>query len=135
MKRHTPCTSCPFRTDIAPYLHHARAREIALQLTDPKLPQRKSFMCHKTLDYDREDEEGQAASTPASRWCNGALIVMKREGILWNNEMARFAALFKLFDPEALDLSAPVPASLAEWVKRHEEKPQARRARRPKGHA
>lgn len=116
MTRLVPCASCPFRTDRAFYLHPERAREIARALTDRRLPQRTSFMCHATIDYDSDDYEGEGVTTVDSRWCNGALIVMKKEGTIWDNEMARLAAALKILDPDCLDMHAPVPASMQEWI-------------------
>jgi hypothetical protein len=109
------------------YLHPARSIEIARGLTepDPQLGRRVSFMCHATLDYteddedadDEEDEDRYAPRTTVdSRWCNGALIVMAKEGVLHDNEMARIAMVLGIFREDQLDLTAPVPDSLAAWI-------------------
>lgn len=121
MKRLVPFKTCPFRTDVPFYLHPKRAEEIVRSLTVPdRSGRRQSFMCHATLDYTHEDEGEDGCSYPRatvdSRWCNGALIVMAKQGILHTNEMARLAIILGILDPAQLDLTVPVPDSLPAWV-------------------
>jgi hypothetical protein len=49
-----PCDSCPFRTDKPFYLTPERAREISEGLLGDK-----TFACHRTVDYDRMEREGE----------------------------------------------------------------------------
>lgn len=49
-----PCSSCPFRHDIKPFLHPERAYEIAIHSQN----RYNSFTCHKTLDSDRKECAG-----------------------------------------------------------------------------
>lgn len=44
-----PCSSCPFRTNIIPFLTQKRATEIKEVLVNKD----KSFSCHKTVDYSK----------------------------------------------------------------------------------
>ena len=46
-----PCTQCPFRNDVKPYLHPDRAEEIAYHASNPY----NSFPCHKSLEYTDEE--------------------------------------------------------------------------------
>ncbi len=96
-----PCPHCPFRTDIRPYLHQDRVEEIAEILRGSG-----SFACHETarsLHPDRRLPE---------QHCAGALIVLEKEfasnGGACANGHLRLMARFGFFDPDKLDLSAPV---------------------------
>lgn len=42
---HTPCSSCPFRKNVKPFLTEKRAKEIANNIIN----EGKTFTCHKTL--------------------------------------------------------------------------------------
>lgn len=109
--KHSPCESCPFRTNIPAVVTKSRAQEIADAIRSDAW-----FACHKTLDY-RDGSGGR--TTRRSVFCRGALIVMEREGVLDQNQMARIEMRLGMFDPRNLDLEAPVPASLYEWIERH----------------
>lgn len=86
----TPCDSCPFRSDIPPFLRRDRAREIVQALLSG-MP----FHCHKTLDYDTDADDGEPEVVEASRHCAGALILLHREtGSVFVNVQARIAANF-----------------------------------------
>ena len=108
-----PCPHCPFRTDIEPFLHHGRAREIA-----DSLRAGSTFECHATLEYG-DDDEGEPARTHKTKGCAGAVITMEREGIIDQNQMARISMRLGLLDPSKLDMDAPVPKSLRAWGARH----------------
>ncbi len=109
--KHRPCDSCPFRTDIPEVVTKPRAQEISDAIRGNAW-----FACHKTLDYSRGSG---GRHTRHSRFCTGALIVMEKEGVLDENQMARIEMRLGIFDPDKLDLEAPVPASLDEWIERH----------------
>lgn len=55
-----PCANCPFRSDVKPFLHPARAVEIA---------NADSFVCHKTLGP--ADDEGDGTIVSSSQECAG----------------------------------------------------------------
>jgi hypothetical protein len=108
----TPCRNCPFRTDISPYLRADRAREIAASLRDGG-----TFDCHKTITFDDVDDDGedQPRRTGREQQCAGALIVMQREGFA--GQMTRISGRLGLYDPDRLDVDAPVFGSLGEWIR------------------
>lgn len=117
----TPCTNCPFRSDLAKYLRPERAQEIAQALYDGG-----DFPCHKTT-VDVEDAEGQGDRVrgPESAACAGALITMEKEG--YSNQMVRIAESMGLYDPTKIDMAAPVYDSLAEWVASYRTTPTVTR--------
>lgn len=55
-----PCPNCPFRTDVRPFLHPARAKEIATA---------EHFVCHKTTAYDEHLDDTVVVIT--SQTCAG----------------------------------------------------------------
>lgn len=103
-----PCANCPFRTDVKPYLRPARAREIVESLS------RGVFHCHKTIDYDNEDDDGNLQRNGKEQFCAGALIMMHKQGTV--GQMARIAERIGAYDPDALDMSAPVFASSLAFI-------------------
>lgn len=105
-----PCKDCPFRTDVDPYLRPNRASEIA-----DSIQRGADFPCHKTTAEDPEDDSVRVATTD-SKTCAGSLILQAKTGQF--NQMARIGMRIGVFDPDALDLDAPVPDSWGEWVSR-----------------
>ena len=102
----SPCSSCPFRSDITFYLYPARAQEIL----DAILVHDQTFACHKTTTHD---EEGNACHAPDEQHCAGALILAERLGI--PNQLTRIMARLGLYDRTKLHMDAPVflsPASM-----------------------
>lgn len=99
-----PCSNCPFRSDITPFLTEERAEEIADSLEGGA-----TFYCHKTLDYD--DMEGEVTSR--SRACAGSMITMERDG--QPNQIMRIAERIGMYDPTRLEMDSPVFDSLQEW--------------------
>lgn len=107
----TPCKDCPFRTDVAPFLSHDRARSIADDCSESA-----NFYCHKTVDYDSDD--GASTISGRARVCAGFLITMERENRA--NQATRVAERLGMYDSAALDHDAPVHDSMEEWVASHE---------------
>lgn len=102
----TPCANCPFRTDRHFPLSAERAAEIADNLRGGG-----DFPCHKTLDYD---ENGEAdINGPRAQRCAGMLIVMEKSGV--PNRIIQIAQRLGLYDPEKLDMAAPVYPTLDAW--------------------
>lgn len=95
-----PCKSCPFRSDIRPFLRRDRAAEIA----DSLLLFDQSFPCHKTTEHDDDGE--YVPDREGEHHCAGAMI------LLWHlkrpNQWMRIAMRLRLFDPEHLAMDAPV---------------------------
>jgi len=109
----TPCVDCPFRTNIRPYLRKGRIDMLEKDLRD------KTFSCHKTVDYDAEedarwdDDEGATVvrSTSSTSHCAGALILLEK--MRRPSQMMRIAARLGIYDRSKLDMSAPVFATFA----------------------
>ena len=109
-KLRKPCPKCPFRTDVAPYLHGARAVEIARSLAEGAV-----FWCHQTTVED--GDEGDLTSGPDSQFCAGALIVLEHEAA--PNQAMRIGERLGLYDPTKLDMRAPVHRRLADFAAHH----------------
>ena len=112
-----PCSQCPFRRDVPGFLHPARAEEIADALLGDQ-----TFACHKTVDYDEDDGEGQVTS--ASQHCAGASIVLEKMDR--PNQMMRIAERLRFYDRRKLDMDAPVFDDLDEFIDHHAESEVAR---------
>lgn len=95
----SPCSNCPFRSDIRPFLTSGRVREIARALI------RGEFPCHKTTVSDDDDEGGMSA-TENSRHCVGALLLLESAGC--PSQMLRIVGRLGMYDPRLLDRSVPV---------------------------
>lgn len=100
-----PCEKCPFRTDIPRYLRESRYREIADTLRRGVV-----FPCHETVDYD--DEGIARPYGKRQQFCAGALITMENGKGCVQHQMVRIGIRLGLFDPDSLDMSAPVYGSL-----------------------
>ena len=64
-----PCKSCPFRTDVKPFLHPERAEEISDLASNPY----SEFHCHATLGHD--DDEDDTMVVESSLVCAGFLAM------------------------------------------------------------
>lgn len=103
-----PCSHCPFRADVHPYLR--RAPEIAAQMRDD----RNWFMCHSTTT----EGTGKRVKRADTSHCMGLARVLWREGN--PNVAMRLALAFKLITIRQLEeTKPPVFGSLAAFVKHH----------------
>ena len=102
--RIAPCGDCPFRSDIKFNLCPDRRKEIVKELVHND----KTFACHKTVDYDAWEAEDEYQPTGNESHCAGALIAMKRAGVIWHNWRLRLAKMSGLLDDGKLRMSAPV---------------------------
>lgn len=110
-----PCKDCPFRNDrpdLKGWLGDNRAIEI-----DKSLGNDSSFTCHKTLSYD--DEEECKIETKDSIFCGGALIYLNHQNRLYDNALIRVAAMWAIFNPDRLNMAAPVFKSRDEFINHH----------------
>jgi hypothetical protein len=103
----SPCPSCPFRTDIPPFLRPGRAAEILNALIE----QDGSFQCHKTIDYSAVGDEEfmdpiACARQKNAQHCAGALILLEK--IEKPNQLMRAYERFRAYDRRKLDMTAPV---------------------------
>lgn len=119
----TPCDSCPFRNDIDPFLTYDRVREIEYAL------QRGEFPCHKTVDYDSEDEDGDETSTENAKHCAGALILLEK--LNRPSQMMRICERVGLYDRSKLNMDAPVFKSFDEMAKAQERRRLKRKKKGP----
>jgi hypothetical protein len=110
----TPCAKCPFRSDVEPYLQLERAQEIAANLRDTGV-----FHCHKTTDLDGgfDDDSGEYTPSGQEQQCAGATILQEHDGQL--GQMLRIAERIGVYDRNRMDLDAPVPALISDWVRRY----------------
>lgn len=104
MKKVSPCSNCPFRTDSNfATAGLARAPKIARALSKDQ----GDFQCHKTT---HETGNGKP------RGCTGAYMVILNEGRA--TQMMRISARLGLISEAALEqCEVPVYDSLAHWVK------------------
>lgn len=109
-----PCTHCPFRYDIPGYLTQAKAEEIIESIAYRD----ESFPCHKTLDFNNTDEEGDAITTGEEQHCAGALILL--EHMDSPNQMMRIAERIGLYDRRKLDMESPVFDDEYAFTEHHE---------------
>lgn len=113
VKRHpfgltTPCADCPFRTDIRAYLRKGRIDLLEEDLRD------KTFACHKTVNYDAEeegrgeDDEGATVvrSHGSTSHCAGALILLEK--IDRPSRMMLLGERLGIYDKDKLNMRAPV---------------------------
>jgi hypothetical protein len=98
MDLRAPCANCPFRTDVEPYLHPARAEEIVVAITE----QDATFSCHKHNQFD----DGEAIETRDSQHCAGALILLEK--IERPNQWMRIAERMGWYDRDRLKMDSPV---------------------------
>lgn len=68
-----PCTHCPFRADVKPFLHPERAEQLAYSACNPY----SEFFCHKTTEFDEISEDTCVGES--SKLCAGFLSLMSNE--------------------------------------------------------
>lgn len=96
----TPCKDCPFRSDITFHLARGRVYEIIEGITTYD----RTFACHKTTQFDDDGEH--LRSNDKEQHCAGAMIfLMRREQ---PNQLMRIGERVGFFDPDKLDMDAPV---------------------------
>lgn len=108
-KLRRPCTNCPFRTDcLEHWLSRGRAQEIANSITHEQAP----FQCHETTEVGGADPGKE-------QQCAGASILLEKTGI-GPGQYARVAERLGFFEPEKLDLQAPVFDTVRDFIEHHE---------------
>jgi len=124
----TPCTSCPFRSDIRPFIRPERVDEIEQGLV------RGEFPCHKTVNYDSAPErddgllELELRDSTGEVHCAGALILLEKLG--QPSQMMRISERIGVYDARQLDMNAPVYDSFEEMREAHEREFDKRHAKR-----
>lgn len=96
----SPCSNCPFRKDVDPYLHVERVRGIL----------DKPFSCHKTTTC-----KNRGNRHPEAQHCAGSLIL--HEKMEAPHQMMRIAERLRMYDRTKLNMDAPVYDKAAEMLK------------------
>ncbi len=109
-----PCKSCPFRTDVKPFINAERAAEIGDAITT----QQQTFACHQHTQFD-QDDEGEEFNVPhgGDQHCAGALILLEKLGK--PNQMMRIAERLRMYDHTRLKMDSPVYPSVRAMVSAH----------------
>jgi hypothetical protein len=94
-----PCSSCPFRRDVAPYLILRRVSQILNDILTKDL----GFACHKTTQAG----SNRRVLVSEHQHCAGALILIKNAG--------RPSRLFRL----AVQLGLLIPSRLSRRARVH----------------
>ncbi len=117
----TPCGNCPFRTDSLPY-SSAEALEVMRSKIDDI-----GFICHKSVKRFTKEEEtfvlnqkdGLGISGTLMQdfhvACSGAMILLMKE-----RGRVHDVAIRNYFDPQTLDMDAPVFNSFDEMINHHD---------------
>ena len=110
-----PCDNCPFRNDRHPFgLRADRVREILGGGQGRAHWPAVSFTCHKTVAYGAGDEGGDVIP-PTAQQCAGVMIILARENRF--NDAMQIAHRLGMFDPDQLDMQAPVYLSTDAAIK------------------
>lgn len=112
VKMKKPCSECPFRKNNS-YLRPQRCEELAEKLRGDDY-----FICHKTL---KDNPQNRGRDVEESM-CAGSLIVMSKEGILYDNLSTRIAMAFGDFDPDKMQDTDEVYDSFDDFVEGHNTK-------------
>jgi hypothetical protein len=101
-----PCSDCPFRKNVTPYLSYERAEEISSGIVDGD----GSFSCHKTSTLNRKTNTGKDV-----QHCAGAMIIMEKIGK--PNQGMRIMERIGLYDRNQLEMDSPVFNNFEEFIK------------------
>ncbi len=88
----TPCSTCPFRSDVNFHLDADRVEEILDSITNRD----QTFLCHKTINSEPSKKEH----------CAGALVMLEKEDN--PNQMMRISERLGMYDRSKLNMKAPV---------------------------
>lgn len=100
----TPCSNCPFRADVRPYIHPVRVLA-AVQ---------GAFSCHKTTTCKERGNDH-----PEAQHCAGSLIMHEKSNR--PHQMMRIAERLGFYDRTKMDMDAPVYSDLEEMLCAYEE--------------
>lgn len=110
----SPCSNCPFRSDIKPFLTQGRAEEISEALTS----QDGTFSCHKTLERNEsetEDEEDMPhIPSEDEQHCAGAMIILEK--LEQPNQWMRWMERMGQYNHKELKMDAPVFDDFDEFI-------------------
>ena len=100
----TPCSNCPFRSDVKPYIRPERVEEIIGQ----------EFSCHKTTTCKERDNDHSEA-----QHCAGSLIL--HEKMAQPHQMMRIMERLGGYDRTKLDMYASVYDAAESMIEAHEK--------------
>ncbi len=106
-----PCANCPFRI----------GQGSRFRLTEERVDgifEAVAFQCHKTVDYDRYDDE-EARSGDRPQQCAGLMAVLHRSDR--HNQIMQVAERLTGFDPATVDPDGVAYASVQDARKAHVE--------------
>lgn len=110
----SPCVNCPFRKGCGSRFRlnrHRLAGIIGAQ----------AFQCHKTVDYDGEDEDEDGFVIPEAgdspQQCAGLMAILHRDGV--PNQIMQMAERLKFLDPTKLDPRREAYDSRAQAIRAH----------------
>ena len=92
-----PCSHCPFRRG-------GHGVGLPIERFEEIVEHHTVFPCHKTVDYDAEDQKTNGIDTQA---CAGFLGYMTREGK--TNALMQIGTVLRIFDSKRLDALASCP--------------------------
>lgn len=104
-----PCSHCPFRRDVAPFLHPKRAADLRDQMRDDS----RWFACHETTGV----KKGKRIRRDDQSHCAGLMGVLWREGR--PNVAMRIALTLRLIKRADLARKQPVFEDLDEFAEHH----------------
>ncbi len=116
-----PCSNCPFRTDVKPYLTQERVRGIR----DGLLQGQGTFYCHKTTDLGEaaDDEQTQLDDSyipkGSEQVCAGSMILLEKIGR--PDQLMRIAERIGMYDRKKLVMDSPVFSSFGKMEQAQEE--------------
>lgn len=105
-----PCQNCPFRKGQG-----EKFRLGADRLAE--IFEAPAFQCHKTIDYDAEDEEGYGRAGDTPQQCAGLMAVLHRAGR--PNQIMQVASRITPFDPAGLDPDGEAYDTIADVQRAH----------------
>jgi len=100
-----PCSDCPFRCDVEPYL----TKDRVLDICNAMISEQKTFACHKTTGID-----GEKYKKSAVEHCAGALVFL--ETLNRPNQMMRIADRLGYYDRTKLNMKSPVFKTVKKMV-------------------
>ena len=115
-----PCSNCPFRSDLPEHNRGWLSRRIS-SIVEDVIYGDNTFMCHKTLSGTHSEDSDSTEYYPSGteQQCAGALIMAQHEGVLFNNQAHRLATRLGMFNPDNLNMDAPVFKSVLECLEFH----------------
>lgn len=125
-KAKKPCTNCPFKkSSLKNWIRKEHSKEIIKSLKGDA-----PFFCHKhvnyedeSFQYDVEDSHSEYKVSENDQFCAGALILMKKENILFDNLSTRLGIMGflknDLLEPDKFLQEESVFETIDEFISHH----------------